>query len=206
MPPRPRSRAGDLACALATAAIVGALAVPAARGLRAGADERAAIDTLVRLVDVQRRLAASGALDADGDGRGEHGPLALLRGFDGPRFDVRPDGVGTRDGYRFQVWLAARGGGALAAPSDALDVDAAERRWCAYAWPDEPGGGRTFFVDESGAVLEARRADVVPYAGERGPGADAAFRVPNDLTSPNALRAEGADGCVWTLVRRAPQR
>jgi len=47
---------------------------------------------------------------------------------------------------------------------------------------------------------------VVPYAGERGPGGDAAFRVPNDLTSPNALRAEGADGCVWTLVRLAPQR
>ena len=112
-------------------------------------------------------------MDLDGDGVGEIGTLGELTGFDAlrgraanGRFDppilppsirpTGPHGTAARAGYLFRVYLPGRSGAWLRVDEDAgeRDVDAAEARWCAFAWPahHDAETTRTFRIDETGRV------------------------------------------------------
>ncbi|MCK6480067.1 MAG: hypothetical protein L6R43_07930 [Planctomycetes bacterium] len=94
-----------------------------------------------------------------------------------------------------------------------MDTDAAEVRWCAYAWPVAHGnsGTEVFYTDESGEVWEFRNeAGVYDGVGTFGrtrvqPPFDAAF--PRDALGDWAFLPTdvpehvGRDGNTW---RRLP--
>jgi hypothetical protein len=129
----------------------------------------------------QQVFTAACAVDLDGDGVGEIGTLGELTGFDAlrgraanGRFDppilppsIRPTGshgTAARAGYLFRLYLPGRDGAWLRVDEDAgrLDVDAAETRWCAFAWPahHDAETTRTFRIDETGRVTAtAARVD-----------------------------------------------
>ncbi len=131
---------------------------------RRDANEAAAIATLRNLASAQAQCRASGALDTDGDGKGEFGYLAemagsaqrhgrggvLLQRISPPflsagfaAFDPeQPAAIGVqRSGYCFAVFLPDAFGLPLAEASAGgcggvvPDAAAGARWWCAYAWP-----------------------------------------------------------------------
>jgi hypothetical protein len=83
-------------------------------------------------------------------------------------------------------------------------ADAAEARWCAYAWPVAWGnsGTRAFFVDQDGEVWQTANR-VLPYSGGKGglPAWDAAMPAssgPGWASLPaKAPEFRGRDGNVW---------
>lgn len=208
--------------------IVSSIAIPNLMSARLAANESAAIATLRALTSAQAMLSAQGAIDADGDGLGEYGFLGELAGARVPRGrrerlappllpeafgvledDGNGDSVVQRSGYWFQVWLPMRSGSAVAeraSPAAAVQVhpDAAERAWCAYAWPVEPGatGLRVFFVNQEGDVLAFDNTEGVfgglAGTGGRQPRFDSALARP-DLESAPA-RGRRADGTLWRTL------
>ncbi len=88
-----------------------------------------------------------------------------------------------------------------------MDADAAEVRWCAYAWPVSSGnsGSRCFYVDESGEVFAFANAAGVYSGPGKAPAFDAAFPgdVLGDWASPKPAVAApypGRDGGLWKRV------
>ena len=118
----------------------------------------------------------------------------------------------TRSGYVLQIYLPAATvgigavpaipedptGGKLAGPFP--DPDNGEVFWCAYAWPLNAGqtGNVALFINQSGAILETRNRGPGAYSGAAGgPTFDAAFTVPNDMSSDLAIGIPANDGNVW---------
>ena len=169
-------------------------------------------------------------IDVDGDGIGEYGTILELTGTAGVRTspdgsdrgkplspavlspalaNVNANGIVTKSGYCFRIYLPAKGGaaarergpaGPLTAP---VDADAAEVRWCAYAWPVSIGnsGNRAFFVYESGDVYQCAN-DRAKYSGPSGgPAFDAAF-APSGKPGWGklVLGTAGRDREVWKVT------
>jgi hypothetical protein len=120
--------------------------------------------------DVMRRKAE---LDHDGDGIGSAALLAELTGELGLRGARRllppllerygksqPTELGPAHdlgGFFFVVCLPVQGGGFSAEPSAAVDEEAAERRFLAYAWPSRGDIGlqQAYFLDEHERIAVA---------------------------------------------------
>jgi hypothetical protein len=172
---------------------------------RCNANESAAIATLKNLSSAQQAFRDAHTLDRDHDGVGEFGWFADLTNCDPPQlsksFRSPRNGTIIRSGYRFRIWLpAATGGWVHGGEGTHSAVDAAERQFRIYAWPDSPASGkRAFFIDEHGDVLEAPNAEH-RYAGASCPSPDAA--MPRNSV-PEALGYEnhtGMDGNPWVVV------
>jgi hypothetical protein len=88
---------------------------------------------------------------------------AVLEGY--PKLvDTRLGPAAEIGGYLLLVCLPKQGGGYSAKPGDAIDDEAAERHFYAYAWPAERGQGLTtaYFVDEHERILLADSQEVEP--------------------------------------------
>lgn len=146
------------------------------------ASETAAIATLRNLQSAQRVFVDARTVDLDGDGIGEFGTLGELTGSDPLRGDpngallepplltpgLRPTGIhGTafRSGYHYRLFFPCRDGRWLRVDEspEKRDVNAAETRWCVFAWPrfQDPRTTRSFRIDQTGRVT-ATRARVDP--------------------------------------------
>lgn len=230
----------ELMIVVAVIAVVSAIAIPQLSAARVTANESSAMATLRSLASAQALVSSSGAIDTDGDGRGEYAYFAELAGTVPARVglagvavagapgidELAPaclsvafanvaGGVVTKSGYAFRVWLAGPSagasvpaigedptGGKLIGPFP--DPDNAETFWCAYAWPVALGetGRSTYFISNDGQTLTYRNNGPVTYSGVLGgPAFDAAYTLPNDVSSPISLGGvPGADGNVWVLV------
>ncbi len=86
------------------------------------------------------------------------------------------------------------------------DPNNCEDIWCAYAWPVavHQTGDRVFFINQEGVLIQTGSRYDASYSGsDRGPKFDAAFSVPDDMSSllgVNGVRA--VDSNVWTPVFR----
>jgi type II secretory pathway pseudopilin PulG len=121
---------------------------------------------------------------------------------------VDGQGIVTKSGYAFVIylpdasgkgWVHETGPAGAAALSGAVGTDAAEERWCAYAWPVARGnsGNRCFFVNQEGDVYQSAN-DGARHSGVGGPvPADSAF--PAGSLEPVPGQA-GADGDAWKIV------
>lgn len=181
------------------------------------------VKTLAALSAGQARFQAVACVDQDRDGTGEYGYLAELAGtvdlrgsrkpVDPPFFAVLDDsfknGIMTRDGYHYRVFIPEVSGVGVAelahggAPPELHGrkaANAAEKSWCAYAWPsDAAAGERTFFINEFGEILATPEGED-SYVGAEGPAADAAFMPrgkPGAITGTVAVDAPGRDGHLW---------
>jgi len=180
------------------------------------ASEAAAIATLRNLVAAQAHFQAVAVADVDRDGEGEYGTFAELSGATGVRggkpldppvlaeaFRKVENGIFTRGGYHFRIYLCDGDGKAIGEEhgTGGVDAELAERVWCAYAWPTEPGG-RAFFVNQLGDVLAGEAGK---YHGERAPEPGAAFRPEEgrdaaDIRGDAALNTMGRDGLRWSAA------
>ena len=161
-------------------------------------NERYAVLVLHSIASAEQLSADAGVLDVDGNGRGEYlffaeltGVAPLRNNADGGVGSARmsPPGLtgsGFRwidharvmlGGYLFQLFLRDRSGNWVAEQADgdgargvAVDPQRAEQSWCCLAWPVRHGmtGGRAFFVDVRGEVLELANADGA-FSGDRAP-------------------------------------
>jgi hypothetical protein len=185
---------------------------------KTAANEMAAIATLRNITSAQAQFQAVGKADANQNGNGEYGTFGELSGAVAVRggeklnppvlsraFREVKDGVVTRSGYHFRIFLCDADGNAVGEEKGTKGVDArkAETTWCAYAWPVEYGktGKRSFFVSQWGDILTV---DHEAYSGKTGPAADSAFKqatVKGRITGQVAIGAVGNDGKQWKPVR-----
>jgi len=190
------------------------------RDMRIRKHETAAIATLRNITSAQAQFQATGSVDVDNDGVGEYGAFAELSGavtLRGTNRTMNPpvlstafrkvkNGVVTRSGYHFRVFLMGKKGpvgesatGGFDAAT--LDPKFTETTWCVYAWPEKFGetGRRTFFVSHWGDILFAAKAT---YTGAQGPAALAAF-LPKQKTLGGklAMGVAGQDANVWKVMR-----
>jgi hypothetical protein len=102
-------------------------------------------------------------------------------------------GIAERKGYLFALYLPgetkAINAGAEVPPGNPDLADARERRFCAYAWPKEPGvtGRRAFFTDRFEAVWSTWNIRAQYGGRERIPKPEAAFH--RDGPDPENLDA-----------------
>lgn len=179
--------------------------------------ESAAIATLKNLRTAQQQFVDSGAVDLDGDGRGEPGTIGELSGAVnlrqsrlrmapphriaapvlGPIFARGQDGRVEHWNYRFQLWLQGVDG--LWVGDDRVG-SAVTGDWCAYAWPaTEEHGRRTFFLDGRGNVWSTTNADR-RYGGAHVVPVDAALPSSDAHATTEAGARVGRDGMVWVCV------
>lgn len=187
-------------------------------------NESAAIATLKNISSAQAQCQACGVIDANRNGAGEYGTFAELAGRDVVRGGTGPiappvlstafgrveNGVVTRSGYCFRLFLPAKDGSPVAelpnggADANAIDAAAAETKWCVYAWPLEAGvtGQRAFFIDHRGDVLGSRNEDGRYSSAAKGPAASAAHAAgePAKLGSRLAVNMLGLDGLMWLVI------
>ena len=182
--------------------------------------EEAAVSRLRELLWAEDRIREAGAIDRDGDGRGEYAFLGELMGqgsgkakvaqppLQPGRFrEVKP-GVYRGEGYGFVVYLpAAGGGGAIEGGADQADAATARDRFIAYAFPIEgPGAGRRlFYIDQDERVCEATIADGDPTS----PGAPSwNAALPPGARSIDAISdcGPGGDGHLWRPWRHKKAR
>lgn len=86
--------------------------------------------------------------------------------------------------------------------SGPVDPDAAEVRWCAYAWPVAAGnsGTRAFYVDQDGEVWQTANALLSLSGVNGGPAWDAALPQGTGngwVALPKGASHTGRDGNVW---------
>lgn len=187
--PRDRSRALTVltgaAGLLSLAGFMRFLVVEAMPGIVQGgnrATEDAAVSRLRQVLFAEDALRKRGDVDPDHDGVGSAALLSELAGHIGLRGGARlappvlerfPEPVESPigpamelSGYLFVVCLPTPDGGFTARPGSAVDEEAAERRFVAYAWPaaDQRGLLNSFFMDEHERILFA--ANGAP-AGQR---------------------------------------
>jgi hypothetical protein len=170
---------------------------------------------LVFAQDVSREQAF---LDPDGDGVGSALGLKALVGQamrDGstPRLpllarfgkvtDHQGAAVSTFQGYGIVVYLPTKDDQAVADQSDAIDDEAAERRFVAYAWPldvvHDDGDRSVIFVDERERILVSD--NLGPQQGYVGLDNMPPFwaALSDKRMSANVARgAPSADGGTWT--------
>ena len=88
---------------------------------------------------------------------------AILEGY--PKLvETRLGPAAEMGGYLLIVCLPKVGGGYSAKPGDAIDDEASERHFYAYAWPAERGQGLTtaYFLDEHERILLADSQEAEP--------------------------------------------
>lgn len=118
-----------------------AIAIPSTLRATIPSNESSAIGALRTVASAQSSFQEDVEVDVDGDGTGEFGSLAALANTDPPFIDEML-GSGQKSGYYFKVIVSNR-------------ADEAEVQWWATACPVEyeKTGVRTFYVDESGAIV-----------------------------------------------------
>lgn len=191
-------------------------------------NEVPAIATLRNIGGAQVMFQRDAKCDLDRDGIGEYGTLAELTATEGVRADaiggkrgavldtsilpshlaaVDGSGIVGKGGYCFRIFLPGAKGGAVhegkGSPlSGPVDIDATEKRWCAYSWPVAHGnsGTRTFFVNQGGDIWRAEGR----YSGVfGGPAWDAAMPAdgrPGWSPGPDPVPHIGRDGNEWRPV------
>ena len=142
----------ELMIVVAIIAIIAAIAIPNLLRARLASNESAAIGALRTMSSAQSSFQSSAGTDADADGTGEFGSLAMLSNAVPPYID-EVLGAGQKSGYNFTVTT-----------SGVTNTD--EVLWEAQANPVAFGqsGNRTFYVDESGVL---RGSDVAGVAATR---------------------------------------
>lgn len=152
-------------------------------------------------------------------------PAVLSSAFGAVVDDVNGDGMISRSGYNFQMWLPAAGPAPIAGVPEAgngagagglsggataggpyPDPQNAEILWACYAWPMQANGtgNRAFFINEQGDLLQtANRGNPPAYTGNTGPTFDAAFTTAADMSSPLRIgvAGAGAQADIWTPVQ-----
>jgi hypothetical protein len=144
------------------------------------AAEQRVVSRLRELLFAEDAWRKNAYYDPDGDHVGSAGLLGELTAEIGVRTGNRvepavlegyPKLVDTRlgpaaevGGYLLLVCLPKQGGGYTAKPGDAIDDEAAERHFYAYAWPAERGQGLTnaYFLDEHERILRADSQELEP--------------------------------------------
>ena len=126
--------------------------------------------------------------------------------------NVDPGGIVTKSGYCFVIYLpdSSKQGGwvhetgpagsvGLAGGTGRVGVDAAEVRWCAYAWPVARGnsGNRCFFVNQDGDVLQSANDNAKHSGPMAPPPPESAF--PQGKAAP-VPGQPGRDGDVWKVT------
>ncbi|MBI1851720.1 MAG: DUF2950 family protein [Planctomycetes bacterium] len=216
----------ELLIVIAIIAIIASIAIPNLLSARVSANETSAIATLRNISSAQAQFQGSAKNDEDGDGEGEYGMFAELSGKTPPRVNgalaaavinppslsgvfqnIGANGVVTKSGYNFAMWLPAAGGLPTAEVAGGgigvgvLDNNLAEGVWSCYAWPAVNGstGNRAFVVNQSGDVLQTDNT-VQNYSGTTAPTGDAAFTATGDITSPLSINGNpvaAQDGGTW---------
>jgi len=171
------------------------------------ATEQRVVSRLREILFAEDAWRKNAYYDPDGDRVGSAGLLGELSAEFGVRGGNRiepavlegyPKLVDTRlgpaaeiGGYLVLVCLPKRGGGYSARPGDAIDDEAAERHFYAYAWPAERGQGLTmaYFLDEHERILLADSQEAEP---RRLIGVDAPPAC-DDVSAPSTA----ADWRVW---------
>lgn len=134
------------------------------------AASNSAASRLRQIVFAEDVMRQRGFVDPDGDQVGSAGllgelagvsplrgvralsPALLAHGF-GPYHDTKQGPAAQSGAYLFMVCLPTLQGGWTAQPGAALDEEAAERRFLAYAWPMSAGGPRpTYVIDQYEAL------------------------------------------------------
>jgi len=171
------------------------------------ATEQRVVSRLRELLFAEDAWRKNAYYDPDGDHVGSAGLLGELTAELGVRSGNRvepavlegyPKLVDTRlgpaaevGGYLLLICLPKQGGGYSAKPGDAIDDEAAERHFYAYAWPAERGQGLTtaYFLDEHERILLADSQELEP---RRLIGVDAPPSC-EDISAP----ATAGDWRVW---------
>jgi hypothetical protein len=133
----------------------------------------AAVSRLREILFAEDSLRKLAAIDPDRDGIGSAAFLDEMTGRVGLRGQARlvppvlerypkssPTALGPAveiNGYYFMVCLPKLGGGWTAEPSEAVDEEAAERKFVAYAWPalGDRGLVEAYFLDQHERLLFA---------------------------------------------------
>ncbi|HEV8247159.1 MAG TPA: hypothetical protein VGP93_15385 [Polyangiaceae bacterium] len=160
-------------------------------GTRAAEDQ--AISRLREVLFAEDTLRKQASVDPDGDAVGSAALIPELTGEIGVRKGARlmppllerfgkseSTAIGPAyllGGYFFAVCLPVRGGGFSAEPEAAVDEEAAERRFLAYAWPSVPRLGLThaYFLDEHERILLAPTGPKLRMGYADGPACDDAI-------------------------------
>lgn len=230
----------ELMIVVAIIAIVASIALPKLMSARLAANEAAAISTLRLLSSAEAQIQSQVAIDSDSDGAGECAFFGELAGVALMRQDVGgspgigtdtldpsiiaatfgtvdANGLVTRSGYHFQLWLPGPTAGGLtpgvseqpnvggADPSNMPDPDNCEFLWCCYAWPIQAGatGNRVFFINQQGDIKQFNNHSATPYsATTKMPSFDEAFETAGDMASPVRVgTAGGNDGTIWVPMQ-----
>jgi prepilin-type N-terminal cleavage/methylation domain-containing protein len=234
----------ELMIVVAIIAIIAAIAIPSLISSRIASYETAASSTLRSLAAAQATFVARVIVDQDADGTGEYGLFQELAGVAVPRTraqalnagevfssamgQTNAEGVAVKSGYSFLIFLPTSSAGgtmsdaAMTSTSDPTAAEIAdlpginlqERRWVAYAWPQDYGGTgyRCFGVNQQAEVYQARNEDATGapyYEGDNStdgtlPGANAAYPAAT-VGVGGSFEAPGtaaADTQVWSLASR----
>ena len=239
----------ELMIAIAVIAIIAGIALPGFLSSRMSANESAAISTLKSIASAQAQVQVTNAIDTDGDGAGEFGYLGELSGLVPARVsvggapavgtpgideldptivsaglgNVQPDALGngvvTRSGYVFKLFLpgtpvggvipgvpeAGTGGGEA---GTLPDPNTSELLWSCYAWPVDASrtGSRVFFLNQESELLFFSNNDT-SYTGLVTPGTipsyDAAYVAGAGGMGSNLAQggAVSNDGNMWVQVQ-----
>ncbi len=211
--------------------IISVIAIPQLMSSRLSANETMAIATLTSLRTVQAEFRQACVVDQDKNGVGEYGLLQELAGGAVPRGgvsgrtpgefisqqlgSVASNGIATKDGYSFLVYLPTSAGVArnegqfTVGRGTAAFAPLQETWWCCYAWPTNRGqtGNRAFCVNQTGVVYQTlNNLPTQCYTGTTFPQAQAAFvDVPGNPPIANlggrfprlGTTEVGADGGIW---------
>ena len=143
------------------------------------ANEAATIASLRSMAASQGQFQGNVIVDQDEDGEGEFGFLQELAGTALPRgktspvyppflaksFGVTRNGVVTKNGYHFYIYLPGKDGAMGErdgnAPTDRGSANLQEKYWVCYAWPVEyqKTGTQVFAVNQGGTVIAATNTD-----------------------------------------------
>jgi len=217
--------------------VIAAIAIPSLLRSQTSSNETATVGTLRTVVYSQAQFKAAAVVDQDGDGIGEYGYFQELAGAAAPRTvanqiptDVRlgeyvtqvlgrvsPQGIATKSGYCFKMFLPSASGPAgetspLSA-GKAEDADLQEQAFICYAWPVtfESSGMRCFVVNQRGNVFTAKNSGAggsPTYDGfNKAPDATAAF-AKDDENARNFIGnfpdidngEQGNDGQIWVSI------
>lgn len=200
--------------------IIASIAIPKLLSARLSANEAAAFSTMRSISSAEAQTQASGAIDIDGDGVGEYGFLGEmagavpLRGTNerldpavlSPSMGATQNGVLTRSGYMFQVWLpAARGNGGVyeSKQKDGKDVntEAAEVNFLAYCWPLDAGNtGNRVWALRSNVMYACQNPGGKYSSAEHMPKSDAMWPAKKGVDPESGEAYIGRDGLTWQVI------
>jgi hypothetical protein len=218
---------GAVAATLFAAAFL-AVVGPQIEWRRAIRREHCAIQWLWDLSAAQSQFRASALLDRDRDSQGESGFFTQVAGcMREPKHGVQyrncicrtedlrrafaqvEHGRVRLNGYVFELWLPAEGGGWVnerdVQDGRAVDVDTCETGWICYAWPEVPGSsGKCVFLLDAGPGGGGGDVRVFTnhghrYGGENGPIPGVSCFVGREPGASLVTHGEDCLGDVWTI-------